>query len=215
MARLDRGPLPPDELLRYGIQIADALDKAHRQGLVHRDLKPGNVMLTKSGAKLLDFGLAKAAGPGAAPSNLTASPTVTSPLTAAGTIVGTFQYMAPEQLEGKEADTRSDIFSYGVLLYEMATGKRAFAGKTQASIVASILRDQPQPISSVTPVAPAALDRIVKQCLAKDPDERWQSAGDLKRELQWISERSAATESITSPVGVAPTSAAAATVRTR
>jgi Tol biopolymer transport system component len=187
-ARLERGPLPAEELLRYATQIADALDKAHRQGLVHRDLKPGNVMLTKSGAKLLDFGLAKAIGLAPGISDLTSSPTVSRPLTAQGTIVGTFQYMSPEVLEGKEADARSDIFSFGAVLYEMATGKRAFEGKSQASVIAAILKTDPPPISSLQPMAPPALERVVRSCLAKDPDDRWQTAHDLSLQLKWILE---------------------------
>ena len=156
--RLERGPLPLDELLTVGTTIADALDKAHRQGLVHRDLKPGNIMLTKTGAKLLDFGLAKGTALASDPTALTQSPTV-SPLTEAGMLVGTFQYMAPEQLEGQEADARSDIFAFGSVLYEMATGKRAFEGKTQASLIAAVLDREPLPIGQVKPMSPPALDR--------------------------------------------------------
>src|SRR5512132_3548792 len=144
--RLLKGPLPRDQTLRYGMQIADARDKAHRQGIVHRDLKPGNVMLTKSGVKLLDFGLAKAISPAAARSgaSLTALPTQTGKdLTAEGTILGTFQYMAPEQLEGKDADARTDIFAFGAVLYEMATGKKAFSGRSQASLISSIMKEEP------------------------------------------------------------------------
>jgi serine/threonine protein kinase/sugar lactone lactonase YvrE len=189
--RLLKGPLPLEQTLRYGMQIADALDKAHRQGIVHRDLKPGNVMLTKTGVKLLDFGLAKAMSPTTPQSSLTAFPTQRA-LTQEGTILGTFQYMAPEQLEGKEADARTDIFALGALLYEMATGNKAFSGATQASLISSILRDEPQPISQVQPMSPPALDRVVKTCLAKDPEERWQSAGDVGKELRWISEGSQA-----------------------
>ncbi len=184
-ARLANGSLPLEQTLRYGQEIADALDRAHRQGIVHRDLKPGNVMLTKSGVKLLDFGLAKAMAPAEQKANLTSLPTQQG-LTEEGTILGTFQYMAPEQLEGKDADARSDIFAFGAVLYEMATGKKAFTGTSQASLISAILRDEPQPISQVQPTSPPGLDRVVKTCLAKDPEERWQSAGDLKRELRWI-----------------------------
>ena len=201
--KIERGPLGTEELLRCSIEISDALDRAHRSGLMHRDLKPGNVMITKTGTKLLDFGLAKSIG-AAAPSNLTASPTRTSPLTAEGTIVGTFQYMAPEQLEGGEADPRSDLFALGAVIYEMATGARAFHGKTQASLIASILKEQPRPIQEIRPMSPPALDRVVRQCLAKDPDDRWQSAGDLKRELRWIAE----VGSQTSAQAIAPSAAA-------
>ena len=192
--RLAKGPLPSEQTLRYGAEIADALDKAHRQGIVHRDLKPGNIMLTRSGVKLLDFGLAKVFEPPARQGALTALPTVagTSPLTQEGTILGTFQYMAPEQVEGKESDARADIFALGAVLYEMATGRKAFSGATQASLISSILRDEPPPISQVVPMTPPALDRVVRTCLAKDPEDRWQSAGDVAKELRWIAEGSAA-----------------------
>ena len=189
--RLRSSALPLDQTLRFGTEIADALDKAHRQGIVHRDLKPGNIMLTRSGVKLLDFGLAKSLAPAKASGSLTALPTQAN-LTQEGTILGTFQYMAPEQLEGKESDARTDIFAFGAVLYEMVTGKKAFAGASQASLISAILRDDPQPIPQVQPMAPAALDRVVKTCLAKDPEERWQSAADLKRELRWIGESSQA-----------------------
>jgi serine/threonine protein kinase len=182
--RLNKGALPLEEALKVAIDVADALSAAHRQGIVHRDLKPGNVMLTKAGAKLLDFGLAKTGAPAAAldPSMLTTTP---PNLTQQGTILGTFQYMAPEQLEGQEADARSDIFAFGAVMYEMVTGKKAFDAKSQARLIGAILRDTPPAISSLQPLAPAALDRIVGSCLVKDPDERWQSARDLMRELTW------------------------------
>jgi serine/threonine protein kinase len=186
--RLLKGALPLEQTLRYGIQIADALDKAHRQGIVHRDLKPSNVMLTKSGVKLLDFGLAKAVAPSRSAAELTAFPTQAAPVTREGSLLGTVQYMAPEQLEGHEADARSDIFAFGCVLYEMATGKKAFSGATQASLISSILRDEPQPISRVQPMSPPALDHVVKKSLAKDPDDRWQNAADLGGELKWIAE---------------------------
>jgi hypothetical protein len=188
--RLAKGPLPTEPLLKYGIEIADALDKAHRQGIVHRDLKPGNVMLTKSGVKLLDFGLAKAMSVPTPLSGLTALPTVAGGqnLTQAGTVLGTFQYMAPEQLEGKDADARSDIFAFGAVLYEMAAGKKAFTGGSQASLIAAILDHEPPALSQIQPMAPPALDRVVKKCLAKDPEDRWQNAADLGSELKWIAE---------------------------
>ena len=190
--RLEKGAPPLDQALHYAVQIADALDKAHRQGIVHRDLKPGNIMLTKSGVKLLDFGLAKlapAAHVGIA--GMTGAATQTSPLTGHGTILGTLQYMAPEQLEGKEADARTDIFAFGVVVYEMVTGKKAFEGKSQASLISSIMSVEPAPVSSIQPMSPAGLDRIVNICLAKDPEDRWQSAHDLARELRWIQEAGA------------------------
>ncbi|HZI66856.1 MAG TPA: serine/threonine-protein kinase, partial [Thermoanaerobaculia bacterium] len=189
--RLAKGPLPLEQTLRFGVQIADALDRAHRQGIVHRDLKPGNVMLTKSGVKLLDFGLAKfrAATPGSVFSGLSVLPTqADASLTAQGTILGTFQYMAPEQLEGRDADARSDIFSFGAVLYEMATGKKPFLGKSQASLIAAILDATPPPVSSISPMTPPALDRVVKTCLEKDPDDRFQTAHDARLQLEWIAE---------------------------
>src|SRR5438552_12240662 len=186
--RIASGPLPFEQVLQYGMEIADALDKAHRQGIVHRDLKPGNVMLTRSGVKLLDFGLAKAEHPASSVSAMTSIPTEGPALTAEGTILGTFQYMAPEQLEGREADVRSDIFAFGAVLYEMATGRKAFSGKSQASLIAAILGAEPAPISTIQPMTPPALDRVVKTCLAKDPDDRWQTAHDVMLQLKWIAE---------------------------
>ena len=190
--RLARGPLPAEQLLRCGIEIADALDKAHRLGIVHRDLKPGNVMLTKSGVKLLDFGLAKFQPPArdaiSGVSRLATEAAASQPLTSRGTVLGTFQYMAPEMLEGRDADARSDIFAFGSVLYEMATGHKAFEGKSQASLIGAILRDQPPPISGISPMTPPALDRVVKTCMAKDPEDRFQTAHDVKLQLQWIAE---------------------------
>ena len=201
--RLEKGRLPLDQALEYAIQIADALDKAHRQGVVHRDLKPGNIMITKSGTKLLDFGLAKLKGDAAEVSPLSQMPTqdVSAPLTAEGTILGTLQYMAPEQLEGKEADARSDIFAFGAVVYEMVTGKKAFEGASPASLIGAILKDVPHLVSDFQPISPSTLDRTVKKCLAKDPDGRWQSTGDLLDELQWVTEGSASVSTGTGEVG--------------
>jgi Tol biopolymer transport system component/predicted Ser/Thr protein kinase len=181
--RIARGPLPTEQLVRIGIEIADALDKAHRRGIIHRDLKPANVMLTKSGTKLLDFGLAKG-------SDIAGriDATIARALTEEGTLVGTYQYMSPEQLEGRPADARSDIFAFGTILYEMTTGKPAFEGKSRASLIASILSSEPPPISQLRPMMPAAMDRLVRTCLAKDPDDRFQTAHDVMLELRWIQE---------------------------
>jgi len=192
--RLEKGPLPLDQVLKYGAQIADALDKAHRSGVVHRDLKPGNIMLTPTGAKLLDFGLAKQVIPLGNGASVTAAAhlpaTHTTPVTQEGTIVGTFQYMSPEQVEGRDLDGRGDIFSLGAVLYEMVTGKCAFEGKSQLSVASAILEKEPAPIAAVNPTAPPALDHVIRKCLAKNQDERWQSAADIKHELDWIAQSS-------------------------
>jgi serine/threonine protein kinase len=203
--RLAKGALPLDQALEVAIQIADALDKAHRKGIVHRDLKPGNIMLIRSGAgrqgspqaKLLDFGLAKLRPVGAAGAvALSAAPTVSSPfgaaqggpLTGAGSILGTIQYMAPEQLEGQEADARTDLFAFGAVVYEMVTGQRAFEGKSQASLIAAILEREPIALASLQPMTPPSLERLVAKCLSKHPDDRWQTAKDLHDELRWVAE---------------------------
>ena len=182
-ARLTKGPLPTDQLLRYATEIADALDKAHRKGITHRDLKPGNIMLTKAGAKLLDFGLAKLKPTGP---QSDASTKLADALTEQGTILGTFQYMAPEQLEGGEADSRTDIWAFGCVVYEMVTGQKAFEGKSQASLISAIMSSEPPPPSSVESMSPPGLDYIVKTCLGKDPYDRWQTVRDLQRELKRV-----------------------------
>src|SRR5437899_1863677 len=196
--RLRKGPLPLEPALKIAIEIAEALEEAHKQGIIHRDLKPGNIMLTPSGAKLMDFGLSKpanlgaAAGSGSAPllsAAMTATGPSPSPLTSAGSVVGTIQYMSPEQIEGKAASERSDIFAFGAVLYEMFIGKRAFEGKSQISVASAILEKDPAPITSVKPTTPPALDHAICCCLAKDPEERWQTARDLALELKWIAEK--------------------------
>ena len=185
--RLEKGALPLDQALTVAIQIADALDRAHRQGIVHRDLKPANIMLTKAGAKLLDFGLAKLK-PTDQVGGLSAMATQSAGLTGEGKILGTLQYMAPEQLEGKDVDARTDIFAFGATVYEMVTGQKAFTGESQASLIAAILERVPVPMATLQSVTPARLDEIVKTCLAKDPDERWQSAGDVGRQMRGIAD---------------------------
>jgi len=185
-ARLARGPLPLDQTLRHGVDIADGLTAAHRLGVCHRDLKPGNIMLTRSGAKLLDFGLARVGPPRSShPPN---EATTSSDLTGRGTILGTVQYMSPEQLEGRETDARTDIFAFGAVMYEMATGQKAFAGQSRAAVIAAIVEHDPPAISILQHEASPALDHVVKKCLAKDPEERWQNARDLRDELKWIAE---------------------------
>jgi len=187
--RILRGPLPTADVLRIGAQIADALDAAHRAGVVHRDLKPSNVMLSRSGAKLMDFGLARAGGPmraGSSPGHaLTHAATVAGALTTEGSLIGTFQYMAPEQLEGHDADERSDLWALGCVLYEMATGRRAFDGPSQASLISAIMKEEPRPLGEIATMTPANLDLAVRTCLAKDPDQRWQNAHDLALALRW------------------------------
>ncbi|MGB8014028.1 MAG: protein kinase [Terriglobales bacterium] len=213
--RLAKGALPLDQVLKIGTEIAQALEKAHQQGIIHRDLKPANIMLTKAGAKLMDFGLAKpelsisspAVGP-FTPStptmNLASLTSATSPLTQKGSIVGTFQYMAPELLQGREADARSDLFSFGCVLYEMVTGRRAFEGKSQLSVFSAILEKDPEPIAASQPLAPPMLDRVVRACLAKDPADRFQSAHDIAMDLRWIAE---STQAESSPADSAKPSA--------
>ena len=187
-ARLEKGSLPLDQALAIATEIADALAAAHRQGVVHRDLKPANVMLTRTGAKLLDFGLAKLTGHGEQPAAAQLASASRPTITTEGTIVGTLQYMAPEQLEGKPADARTDLFAFGTVLYEMLTGRRAFEGTSSASLMAAILEREPLLPSALQPLTPPALDRLVRRCLAKDPDTRRQSAADLADDLRWVRE---------------------------
>jgi Tol biopolymer transport system component/predicted Ser/Thr protein kinase len=199
--RLKKGALPVADVLRYGIEIASALDRAHRAGIIHRDLKPGNIVISKGGAKLLDFGLAKRQAAASAP-GVTALATTPPELTARGSILGTFQYMAPEQLEGADADARSDIFAFGAVLYEMATGRKAFEGKTQASLIAGILEREPPALTTLQPAAPSALERIIRVALAKDPDDRWQTARDVMRELKELAPASVPVSVVSAPAVV-------------
>ena len=198
--RLEKGALPLDQALKIAVEIADALDKAHRQGITHRDLKPGNIMLTKSGAKLLDFGLAKLRPAGTVGADgFTAAVTQSDPLTGRGTILGTLQYMAPEQVEGKEADHRTDIFAFGAVVFEMVTGRRAFEGDSQASLIGASLKEEPPPVSTLEAMTPPTLDRVIKKCLAKDADGRWQTVHDLRDELTWVAESDALGRSTAPP----------------
>ena len=193
--RLRRGAMDLPQVLRDGAEIAEALHAAHRRAIVHRDLKPGNIMLTPGGVKLLDFGLARVAESSEGESGVGELPTVArseQPLTADGVVLGTYPYMAPEQVEGAETDARSDVFALGAVLYEMVTGRRAFAGKSAASVMAAVLKEDPAPITSVQPVSPPALEHVVSRCLAKDPEDRWQSARDVAVELRWIEEAGSA-----------------------
>ena len=196
--RIRKGAVPLNEIMKIGIAVGEALAVAHRQGIVHRDLKPGNIMLTKGGAKLMDFGLAKSAGSGA-PTGTSSAPFLSaaqtmsqaspvSPLTTAGTMIGTIQYMSPEQIEGKEADARSDLFALGAVLYEMVTGARPFEGKSQISVASAILEKEPAPISAVQPLTPPAFEHIVTACLAKNPEDRFQTAHDVALQLKWIAQ---------------------------
>ena len=183
-SRLQRGPMVLQECLKHAIELAGALDAAHRHGITHRDLKPGNIMLSKSGLKLMDFGLARHSRPPAE-----SDATLAATLTQEGTVLGTPQYMAPEQVKGSEADARSDIFSFGATLYEMVTGAKAFPGSNPHSIAAAILEKQPERITALRPEAPASVERLIAMCLAKDPDDWWQSAHDLKLQLREILEQ--------------------------
>jgi Tol biopolymer transport system component len=196
-----KAPIPVEQALQYAVQICDALDAAHRKGITHRDLKPGNILVTKSGVKLLDFGLAKMGAQAAAAGDNTA--TISEPVTKENAIIGTLQYMSPEQLEGKPADARSDIFAFGLVFFEVLAGKPAFAASSQASLVAALLKDDPPALSGRQPAVSPALERVVRKCLRKDPDARWQSAADLRDEFQWIAQSSG----VSQPVTAAPRAA--------
>ena len=200
--RLCHGALPLKQTLKVGMEVSEALEVAHRAGIVHRDVKPGNIMLTKSGAKLMDFGLARAMAigvSGASDAPLLSAATMSeasplSPLTCMGEVIGTIQYMSPEQIEGQKADARSDLFALGAILYEMATGKRAFQGKSQISVASAIMEKDPEPISATQPLTPPAFEHVVSTCLAKNPDDRFQTAHDVRLDLKWIAEVAARLE---------------------
>jgi serine/threonine protein kinase len=183
---IEQGPLPLDKALSYAVQIVDALAAAHAKGVIHRDLKPGNIIITRNGVKVLDFGLARLTTERMPAASAGEVETVTEPITRAGSVLGTLYYMSPEQVEAKEADERSDIFSFGVVFYEMITGQRPFTGDTQAAALASLMKDAPPPMSQYRPAVPRALERMVRKCLEKKPDDRWQSARDLKPTLELI-----------------------------
>jgi len=197
--RLTQGALPISEALPIAIQISSALAEAHQAAIVHRDLKPGNIMLTRSGAKLLDFGLAKSGSPTVTRGSVSAFPTTPDNITVQGTVLGTIQYMSPEQIEGADTDARTDIFAFGAVVYEMVTGRKAFEAKSHAGLIGAILKDQPQPLSAMLPIVPPLLESVVQACLKKDPRGRWQSADDLRAVLQWIADNRRASANGASP----------------
>lgn len=184
--RIEKGPLSISQVFEYGVQIAEALAAAHRAGIVHRDLKPGNVMITRAGARLLDFGLARSVAVTSDSATMANAGGDRTALTTQGTLLGTLHYMAPEQLDGREVDTRADIFAFGAVLFEMVTGLKAFDAESPARVMSAILRDEPARVSSVVPITPAGLDELIHTCLAKNPDDRWQGISDVARQLKWL-----------------------------